>query len=127
MKHDISKYIISSLLLVFGLVALVSYISGLMGDGLESQPHAMLLAALSLIAVGVIALPEVLDKLDAKKYKSIIIAGVVIALCLGYAVIYSISYCLGLSRCQSLHLSYAISSFIEFFISFSKSIMKASI
>tara|TARA_Y100000589_G_scaffold322350_1_gene355132 strand:+ start:214 stop:1095 length:882 start_codon:yes stop_codon:yes gene_type:complete len=91
MKHDISKYIISSLLLVFGLVALVSYISGLMGDGLESQPHAMLLAALSLIGVGVIALPEVLDKLDAKKYKSIMMAGVVLALGLGYAVIYSIS------------------------------------
>ena len=91
MKHDISKYIISSLLLVFGLFALVSYISGLMGDGLESQPHAMLLAALSLIGVGVIALPEVLDKLDEKKYKSIIMAGVVLALCLGYAVIYSIS------------------------------------
>ena len=76
MKHDISKYIISSLLLVFGLVALFSYISGLMGDGLESQPHTMLLAALSLIGVGVIALPEVLDKLDAKKYKSIMMAGV---------------------------------------------------
>ena len=91
MKHDISKYIISSLLLVFGLVALVSYISGLMGDGLESQPHAMLLAALSLIGVGVISLPEVLDKLDAKKYKSIMMAGVVLALGLGYAVIYSIS------------------------------------
>ena len=91
MKHDISKYIISSLLLVFGLVAIVSYISGLMGDGLESQPHAMLLAALSLIGVGVIALPEVLDKLDAKKYKSIMMAGVVLALGLGYAVIYSIS------------------------------------
>ena len=91
MKRDISKYIISSLLLVFGLVALVSYISGLMGDGLESQPHAMLLAALSLILVGVIALPEILDKLDAKKYKSIMMAGVVLALGLGYAVIYSIS------------------------------------
>ena len=91
MKHDISKYIISSLLLVFGLVALISYISGLMGDGLESQPHAMLLAALSLIGVGVIALPEVLDTLDAKKYKSIMMAGVVLALGLGYAVIYSIS------------------------------------
>ena len=91
MKHDISKYIISSILLVFGLVALISYISGLMGDGLESQPHAMLLAALSLIGVGVIALPEVLYKLDAKKYKSIMMAGVVLALGLGYAVIYSIS------------------------------------
>ena len=72
--------------MVFGLVALVSYISGLMGDGLESQPRAMLLAALSLIGVGVIALPEVLDKLDTKKYKSIMMAGVALALGLGYAV-----------------------------------------
>ena len=91
MKHDISKYIISALLLVFGLVALFSYISGLMGDGLESQPLAMLFAGLSLIGVGVIALPEVLEKLDAKKYKTILMGGIVIALGLGYAVIYSIS------------------------------------
>ena len=91
MKHDISKYIISSLLMDVGLVALVSDISGLMGDGLESQPHSMLLAALSLIGVGVIALPEVLNKLDAKKYKSIMMGGVVLALGIGYAVIYSIS------------------------------------
>ena len=91
MKHDISKYIISALLLVFGLVALISYLFGLTGDGLESQPLGMLFAGISLIGVGIIALPEVLDKLDAKKYKSILMAGVVIALGLGCAVIYSIS------------------------------------
>jgi hypothetical protein len=91
MKHDISKYIISTLLLVFGLVAFVSYIAGLTGDGLESQPLGMLFAGVSLIGVGVITLPEVLEKLDAKKYKTILIAGVVISFGLGYSVIYSIS------------------------------------
>ena len=74
MKHDISKYIISSLLIVFGLVALVSYLAGLTGDGLESQPLGMLFAGVSLIGVGVIALPEILEKLDAKNYKTILIA-----------------------------------------------------
>lgn len=91
MKHDISKYIISALLLVFGLVAFVSYVAGLTGDGLESQPLGMLFAGVSLIGVGFIALPEVLGKLNAKNYKTILMAGVVIALCLGYSVIYSIS------------------------------------
>jgi hypothetical protein len=90
-KHDVSKYIISLLLLVVGLVAFVSYLAGLSGDGLESQPLGMLFAGLALISVGVIALPEVLDKLDAKKYKSILIGGVVIALGLGYGVVNSVA------------------------------------
>ena len=50
MKHDISKYIISLLLFVFGAVAVYSYAVGKIGDGLESQPLAMLFAGLSLIA-----------------------------------------------------------------------------
>ncbi len=91
MKHDISKYIISALLLLFGLVALFSYMLGLTGDGLESQPLGMLFAGISLIGVGFIALPEVLDILNAKSYKVVLMAGVVIAIGLGCSVIYSIS------------------------------------
>jgi hypothetical protein len=90
-KHDVSKYIISILLLLVGGVAFFSYLAGLTGDGLESQPLGMFFAGLALISVGVIALPEVLDKLDAKKYKSILIAGVVVALGLGYGVVNSVS------------------------------------
>lgn len=91
MKHDISKYIISLLLFVFGAVAVYSYAVGKSGDGLESQPLAMLFAGLSLIAVAVIALPEVLEKLDSKKYKGLLFGGVAIALGLGYSVYYSVA------------------------------------
>ena len=91
MKHDISKYIISAFLLLFGLVALFSYMLGLTGDGLESQPLGMLFAGISLIGVGFIALPEVLDNLNTKNYKVVLMAGVVIAIGLGCSVIYSIS------------------------------------
>ena len=91
MKHDISKYIISLLLFVFGAVAVYSYAVGKSGDGLESQPLAMLFAGLSLIAVAVIALPEVLEKLDKKKYKGLLFGGVAIALGLGYSVYYSVA------------------------------------
>lgn len=91
MKHDISKYIISLLLFVFGAVAVYSYTVGKSGDGLESQPLAMLFAGLSLIAVAVIALPEVLEKLDSKKYKGLLFGGVAIALGLGYSVYYSVA------------------------------------
>ena len=91
MKHDISKYIISLLLFVFGAVAVYSYAVGKSGDGLESQPLAMLFAGLSLIAVAAIALPEVLVKLDSKKYKGLLFGGVAIALGLGYSVYYSVA------------------------------------
>lgn len=90
-KNDLSKYIISTLLYLVGLVAVYSYIKGQSGDGLESQPLAMLLAGVALIFVATVALPQVLTKLDKKKYKGLMILGIAGALGLGYAVIYSVS------------------------------------
>ena len=51
----------------------------------------MLVCRFSLIAVAVIALPEVLEKLDSKKYKGLLFGGVAIALGLGYSVYYSVA------------------------------------
>ena len=90
MKYDISKYLISALLLVVGLFSLGIYLNGLRGDGLESQPLAMLFAGLALVIVGVIALPEILNKLDARKYTGIMITGIIASIGLvigfGYSV-----------------------------------------
>ena len=90
MKYDISKYLISALLLVVGLFSLGLYLNGLTGDGLESQPLAMLFAGLALVVVGVIALPEMLNKLDSRKYTGIMIVGIVasfgLLIGLGYSV-----------------------------------------
>ena len=61
MKHSISKYIISLLLFVWRWLLFTLYAVSKSGDRLESQPLAMLFAGLSLIAVAVIALPEVLE------------------------------------------------------------------
>jgi len=90
MKYDISKYLISALLLVIGLFSLGLYLNGLRYDGLESQPLAMLFAGLALIVVGVIALPEMLNKLDSRKYTGIMIVGVVASLGLVIGVCYSV-------------------------------------
>lgn len=90
-KNDLSKYIISTLLFLVGIVALYSYIKGQSGDGLESQPLAMLFAGIALLFVAVVALPQVLTKLDAKKYKGVMYLGVVAALGLGYAVVNSVA------------------------------------
>jgi hypothetical protein len=90
MKYDISKYLISALLLVVGLFSLGLYLNGLRGDGLESQPLAMLFAGLALIIVGVIALPEMLNKLNSRKYTGIVIVGIVASLGLVIGVCYSV-------------------------------------
>lgn len=90
-NNDLSKYIISVLLFLVGAVALYSYIIGQSGDGLESQPIDMLLAGLALIFVSVMALPQVLSTLDAKKYKGLLIVGVVAALGLGRTVYSSVA------------------------------------
>ena len=90
-NNDLSKYIISTLLFLVGVVTLYSYIIGQSGDGLESQPVDMLFAGLALIIVAVIALPQVLNKLDEQKYKGLMIFGIVGALALGYSVVNSVS------------------------------------
>jgi hypothetical protein len=84
---DFGKYVISTFLIIAGIVPLIKY---LLGDSLESQPLAMLFAGLALIAVGVIALPEVLEKIDSKTYKILLIFGVVGSFILVYSVIYSV-------------------------------------
>jgi len=90
MKYDISKYLISALLLVVGLFSLGIYLNGLRGDGLESQPLAMLFAGLALVIVGVIALPEMLNKLDARRYTGIMITGIIASIGLVIGVGYSV-------------------------------------
>ena len=85
---DYGKYVISAFLLLSGLVSVVKY---LLGDALESQPLGMLFAGLARIFVGVIALPSVLDKIDTKAYKWLLIFGVVGSLCLSYSVVMSVN------------------------------------
>jgi hypothetical protein len=84
---DLGKYVISAFLIIAGIVPLIKY---LLGDSLESQPLAMLFAGLALIAVGVIALPEVLEKIDSKTYKGLLAFGIVGSFILGYSVISSV-------------------------------------
>jgi hypothetical protein len=84
---DVGKYVISVILILGGIVPVFKY---LLGDSLESQPLAMLFAGLALIAVGVFALPEVLEKIDGKLYKKILIAGIVGSFILAFSVISSV-------------------------------------
>ena len=85
--NEINKYVISILLFFGGFGFLMKYLSG---DALESQPLAMLFASLSMIAVGVVAMPMVLEKLDQKMYKRLFAVGVLGALGLAYLVFYSV-------------------------------------
>ncbi len=85
--NEINKYVISILLFFGGFGFLLKYLSG---DALESQPLAMLFASLSMIAVGVVAMPMVLEKLDQKMYKRLFAVGVLGALGLAYSVFYSV-------------------------------------
>jgi len=66
---------------------LVKYLSG---DELESQPTAMLIASLALIAVAILATPVILSKMNSTHYRALMIAGTVSALLLGYEVFYSV-------------------------------------
>ena len=87
-KIDLGKYVISVFLLLSGSVSVVKF---LQGDALESQPLGMLFAGLALIFVGVIALPTVLDKIDTKTYKWLLIVGVLGSLGLSYSVVMSVN------------------------------------
>ena len=62
----------------------------LSGDELESQPTAMLLASLALIAVAVLATPYVLSRMQQSHYRILMGLGTVAALWLGYEVFYSV-------------------------------------
>ena len=85
--NEINKYVISILLFLGGFGFLAKYLSG---DALESQPVAMLYASLAMIAVGVVAMPVVLEKLDQKVYKGLLAAGVLASAGLAYSVFYSV-------------------------------------
>jgi len=84
---EINKYVISIFLFFAGASFLVKYLSG---DELESQPTAMLIASLALIAVAILATPVILSKMNSTHYRALIIAGTVSALLLGYEVFYSV-------------------------------------
>jgi hypothetical protein len=60
------------------------------GDALESQPMSMLFASLAMIAVGIVAMPVVLEKLDQTLYKVLLAAGALAAAGLAYSVFYSV-------------------------------------
>ena len=85
--QKINPYILSIFLIFTGQGFLVKYLSG---DALESQPLAMLFASLSMIAVGVMAMPAILEKVDYKMYKRLFAVGVLGALGLAYSVFYSV-------------------------------------
>jgi hypothetical protein len=84
---EINKYVVSILLLFAGLGFLGKYLSG---DALESQPTAMLISSLALIAVAALATPYVLSRLQASHYRIMMIVGTVVAVWLGYEVFYSV-------------------------------------
>ena len=84
---EINKYVVSIFLFFAGLSFLIKYLSG---DELESQPTAMLLASLALIAVAVLAMPMVLERLNSKHYRIMMAVGTVFALWLGYEVFHSV-------------------------------------
>ena len=84
---EINKYVVSILLLVAGMGFLGKYLSG---DALESQPTAMLISSIALIAVAALATPYVLTRLQAPHYRIMMIAGTVVAVWLGYEVFYSV-------------------------------------
>ena len=85
--NEINMYVISILLFLGGFGFLAKYLSG---DALESQPVAMLYASLAMIAVGVVAMPVVLEKLDQKVYKGLLAVGVLAAAGLAYSVFYTV-------------------------------------
>jgi hypothetical protein len=84
---EINKYVVSILLFFAGMGFLGKYLSG---DALESQPTAMLISSIALIAVAALATPYVLSRLQASHYRIMMIAGTVVAIWLGYEVFYSV-------------------------------------
>ena len=85
--NEINKYVISILLFLGGFGFLAKYLSG---DALESQPVSMLLASLAMIAVGIVVMPVVLEKLDQNRYKLVLAVGALAAAGLAYSVFYSV-------------------------------------
>ena len=85
--RTINGYVISLVLLLFGLGFLLKYASG---DALESQPASMLYASLAMIVVGVLAMPVVLEKVNQSLYKVLLAVGVLAAAGLAYSVFYSV-------------------------------------
>lgn len=85
--RTINGYVISIVLLLFGLGFLLKYASG---DALESQPTSMLLASLAMIVVGILAMPAVLEKVNQSLYKVLLAVGVLAAAGLAYSVFYSV-------------------------------------
>ena len=83
----INGYVISIVLLLFGLGFLLKYASG---DALESQPASMLYASLAMIVVGILAMPVVLEKVNQALYKALLAFGVLAAAGLAYSVFYSV-------------------------------------
>ena len=83
----INGYVISLVLLLFGLGFLLKYASG---DALESQPTSMLCASLAMIVVGILAMPVVLEKVNQSLYKVLLAVGVLAAAGLAYSVFYSV-------------------------------------
>ena len=85
--RTINGYVISIVLLLFGLGFLLKYASG---DALESQPISMLFASLAMIVVGILAMPAVLEKVNQSLYKVLLSVGVLAAAGLAYSVFYSV-------------------------------------
>ncbi len=85
--REINKYVITLILVVFGLMFLNKFLSG---DELESQPEAMLWASVALIVVGLLAMPLVLERLNLMVYGGLGVVGSVAALYLSWAVFYSV-------------------------------------
>ena len=85
--RTVNGYVISIVLLLFGLGFLLKYASG---DALESQPVAMLFASLAMIVVGILAMPVVLEKVSHSMYRVLLLAGALVAAGLAYSVFYSV-------------------------------------
>lgn len=78
---------ITAILVVFGLFFLFKYLSG---DEIETQPIEMLWSALILIALGVIAAPDVLQKIGKKATMIMLAVGLLLSGYLVSAVYFSI-------------------------------------
>jgi hypothetical protein len=85
--NEINKYVISALLFFAGFGFLAKYLSG---DALESQPVAMLYASLAMVAVGVLAMPAVLERLNSTLYRALLAAATLASAALAYSVFYSV-------------------------------------
>lgn len=88
LTKNLGKYVITIILVGFGLIFLGKYISG---DELESQPVGMLISSLVLIIVGVLISPNVLGKVKSQMSVAVLGIGVVLGGFLAYSVYDSIA------------------------------------